>query len=154
MQFLLSWLEATLLATIPAVGFALLFNVPPRVLRYCAAGGALGYGSRFLLLHLGVPIEWATLVAAVLIGAAGARWAKKMLAHPKVVTVAAVIPMVPGVYAFRGMIALVEIKHRGFSEALWARAVDNLMEMSFLVVALTLGLATPGLLLYRRKPVI
>ena len=39
------WLLANdaFFAAIPAVGFALLFNVPPRALKYCAALGALGH---------------------------------------------------------------------------------------------------------------
>lgn len=148
------WLHASLLATVPAVGFALLFNVPPRALRYCAAGAGLGYGGRYLLLQAGVPLEWATLLAAALIGALGARWGRRIIAHPKVITVAAVIPMVPGVFAFRAMITVVELKHHGFSALLWARAIDNLLETVFLITALTVGLATPGLLVYRRRPII
>lgn len=48
-------------AMIPAVGFALVFNVPVKALKYCAIGGAIGHGSRFLLLHFGVPLEWAKI---------------------------------------------------------------------------------------------
>lgn len=31
-------------AAIPAVGFALVFNVPAPALKYCALGGAIGHG--------------------------------------------------------------------------------------------------------------
>ncbi|HAT07343.1 MAG TPA: hypothetical protein DCS77_16930, partial [Aeromonas salmonicida] len=46
-------------SSIPAVGFAMLFNVPPRMLKYCAMGGALAHSLRTLLIHYGMPIEWA-----------------------------------------------------------------------------------------------
>lgn len=49
-------------AAIPAVGFALVFNVPVPALKYCALGGALGHGSRYLMMHFGVPIEWASFL--------------------------------------------------------------------------------------------
>ena len=45
-------------SAIPAVGFAMLFNVPPRMLKYCAMGGALAHSLRTLLIHYGMPIEW------------------------------------------------------------------------------------------------
>ena len=55
-------------SAIPAVGFAMLFNVPPRMLKYCAMGGALAHSLRTLLIHYGMPIEWATLAAATTVG--------------------------------------------------------------------------------------
>ena len=55
-------------SAIPAVGFAMLFNVPPRMLKYCAMGGALAHSLRTLLMHEGMPIEWATLAAATTVG--------------------------------------------------------------------------------------
>ncbi len=112
MDLLLGLLNDMLFAAIPAVGFALVFNVPQKALIYCALGGAIGHGSRYLMMHYGVPIEWATLFAATIVGMIGVHWSHRFLAHPKVFTVAALIPMVPGVFAFRAMIALVEINHQ------------------------------------------
>jgi uncharacterized membrane protein YjjB (DUF3815 family) len=53
-MFLLNLLDDMLFAAIPAVGFALVFNVPPKALKYCAILGALGHVTRTLLLHLNV----------------------------------------------------------------------------------------------------
>ena len=55
MNLLLGLLSNMLLAAIPAAGFGMSFNVPRRVLLWCAAGGALGRGLRFLLLRTGMP---------------------------------------------------------------------------------------------------
>ena len=55
-------------AWIPAVGFAMVFNVPRKMLIFCAAGGALTHSFRFLLLHFGIPIEWATFIASANMG--------------------------------------------------------------------------------------
>lgn len=154
LTFLLALLNDMFFAMIPAVGFALVFNVPHKALKYCAIGGALGHGSRFVLMHWGVPIEWATLGAATLVGMIGVHWSHRFLAHPKVFTVAAMIPMVPGVFAFKAMIALVEINHRGFSPELWTLLLENVIKAVFIVAALAIGLAMPGLLFYRRRPVV
>ncbi|MGL5297421.1 MAG: threonine/serine exporter family protein, partial [Plesiomonas sp.] len=74
MTLLPALLQDMFFAAIPAVGFALLFNVPVRALRYCAMLGALGHGLRFLLLHYGWPIEWSTLLASTTIGMIGVHW--------------------------------------------------------------------------------
>ncbi|WP_428772862.1 threonine/serine exporter family protein [Vibrio sp.] len=153
-QLLLNLANDMAFAAIPAVGFALVFNVPQKALIYCAVGGALGHGSRYLMLQFGVPIEWATLFAATLVGMIGVHWSHRFLAHPKVFTVAALIPMVPGVYAFKAMIAMVEIQQSGYSPELVALCLENFLKAMFIIAGLAIGLAMPGLLFYRRRPVV
>lgn len=118
-MFLLNLLDDMLFAAIPAVGFALVFNVPPKALKYCAILGALGHVTRTLLLHFGVPIVFATFFATCVIGFIGVHLSHRYLAHPKVFTVAAIIPMIPGVHAYKAMIAIVQIHHYGFSDTLF-----------------------------------
>ncbi|WP_404423096.1 threonine/serine exporter family protein [Nibricoccus sp. IMCC34717] len=155
MTLLLKFLEDISLAWLPAVGFGMLFNVPRRVLPYCAAGGAIGHGVRFLLVEgVHLPIEWATLVAASLVSFLGVLAAQRLRAHPKVFTVASMIPMVPGVASFTAVIAVVQMHQHGFTVELWQVAVQNALKAAFVVGALAIGLATPGLLLYRKRPVV
>ncbi|MGR5134009.1 threonine/serine exporter family protein [Vibrio alfacsensis] len=141
-------------AAIPAVGFAMVFNVPQNALKYCAVGGAIGHGSRYLMMHFGLPIEWATFFAATLVGMIGVLWSRRFLAHPKVFTVAALIPMVPGVFAYKAMIAMVEINHLGYSPELIATCMENFLKAMFIIAGLAVGLAVPGLLFYRRRPIV
>ncbi|MBC7171355.1 MAG: threonine/serine exporter family protein, partial [Polyangiaceae bacterium] len=75
-------------------------------------------------------------------------------AHPKVFTVAAMIPMVPGVQAYTAMLAIVRLEIEGFSDSLFETAVESSLSTFFIVGALAVGLAMPGLLLYRRRPVL
>ena len=63
-----------MLAAIPAVGFAMVFNVPQRALRWCALLGAIGHGSRMVMMTAGFNIEWATFMAALLVGSIGIQW--------------------------------------------------------------------------------
>lgn len=150
----LELLEKMLLAAVPAVGFGMLFNVPAAVLVYCAAFGAVGHGLRFLLLRAGVPIEVATLLAASAISFAGVWQAQRLRAHPKVFTVAAVIPMIPGVPLFTTLITIQQIYQKGATEALLTQAIDAGLRAFFIVAALAVGLAMPGLILFRRRPVV
>ncbi|WP_413285271.1 threonine/serine exporter family protein [Vibrio sp. MA40-2] len=154
MDLLLGLLNDMFFASIPAVGFALVFNVPQKALKYCAIGGAIGHGSRYLMLQYGIPIEWATFFAATTVGMIGVYWSRKFLAHPKVFTVAALIPMVPGVFAYKAMIALVEINHLGYTPELVSVLMENFLKAMFIIAGLAIGLAMPGLLFYRRRSVI
>ncbi|MGL5388073.1 MAG: threonine/serine exporter [Enterobacterales bacterium] len=152
MSLLWALLQDMLLAAVPALGFAMVFNVPVRALRYCALLGALGHGSRMLLMHFGMNIEWGSFLAAILIGVIGIYWSRWLLAHPKVFTVAAVIPMFPGISAYTAMISVVEISHLGYSEALMSVMISNFLKACFIVGALSIGLSVPGLWLYRKRP--
>ncbi|WP_167851851.1 threonine/serine exporter family protein [Vibrio tasmaniensis] len=153
-ELLLGLLNDMFFAAIPAVGFALVFNVPQRALIYCALGGSIGHGSRYLMMHFGIPIEWATFFAATVVGMIGVHWSHKLLAHPKVFTVAALIPMVPGVFAFKAMIAMVEINRAGYNPELLAMLMENFLKSMFIIAGLAIGLAVPGLLFYRRRPIV
>lgn len=154
MDGLLVLLDDMFFAAIPAVGFALVFNVPPKALKYCALLGALGHVTRTILMQSDVPIVFATLVGAALIGFIGVHLSHRYLAHPKVFTVAAIIPMIPGVQAYKAMIAIVQIHHYGFSNALFEQMIASFINTTFILGALVFGLALPGLLFYREKPVV
>ncbi len=153
-ELLLGLINDMIFAAIPAVGFALVFNVPQKALLYCALGGSIGHGSRYLMMHFGIPVEWATFFAAMIVSMVGIHWSHRFLAHPKVFTVAALIPMVPGVFAFKAMIAVVELNHRGYSPDLVAILMENFLKAMFIIAGLAVGLAMPGLLFYRRKPIV
>ena len=148
------FLQNMAFAALPAVGFALVFNVPVSALGYCAAGGAIGRGLRYLLVTSGIPIEFSTFIAAAVVSLLGVYLAQRLKAHPKVFTVAAMIPMIPGIPFFTALIAVVEIQQQGFSQELLATAVTSGLRATFIVAALAVGLAIPGLLFYRRRPVV
>ncbi|MEH0017752.1 threonine/serine exporter family protein, partial [Citrobacter portucalensis] len=49
-DFILALMQDMILSAIPAVGFAMVFNVPHRELPWCALLGALGHGSRMVMM--------------------------------------------------------------------------------------------------------
>ena len=155
MNLLLGVLQQMALASVPAVGFGMVFNVPKRVLGYCAVGGALGRGLRYFLVEgAGLPVEWSTLLAAATVSLLGVAIAQRLRAHPKVFTVAAMIPMIPGVPLFKTLIAIVQIQQKGLNNELLSTAITSGLQAFFVVAALAVGLAVPGLLFYRRRPVV
>ena len=144
-EFLFALAQDMILAAIPAVGFAMVFNVPVRALRWC-------HGSRMILMTSGLNIEWSTFMASMLVGTIGIQWSRWYLAHPKVFTVAAVIPMFPGISAYTAMISAVKISQLGYSEPLMITLLTNFLTASSIVGALSIGLSIPGLWLYRKRP--
>lgn len=117
----------------------------------CAAC-AIGHGSRMILMTSGLNIEWSTFMASMLVGTIGIQWSRWYLAHPKVFTVAAVIPMFPGISAYTAMISAVKISQLGYSEPLMITLLTNFLTASSIVGALSIGLSIPGLWLYRKRP--
>lgn len=153
-QLLLMLLDDAFFAGIAALGFALLFNVPQRALLACVLFAASAHAIRALLLHFDVPIEWASFIAATLLGLATVPWSRKVVIPRIVVTVAAVIPMIPGVYAYKTMTSLMELHHIGYSLALQQTVVENGLLTIFVLIGLSFGLAIAPVLIYRSKPII
>lgn len=154
MSFFLELISKMALAAVPAFGFGMAFHVPPSMLKYCAIGGALGFGFRLVLLHLGIPVEWSTLMAAFAVSMLGIQAAQRLKTHPKAFTVAAMIPMIPGVSFFTALLALGQIHQRGYTPELFAVALSSGLRTLFVVSALAVGLAMPGLIFYRKRPVV
>ena len=64
------------------------------------------------------------------------------------------IPMVPGVPIYTTLLALAEIQRKGMSSELLSTALTNGLRSTFIIAALAVGLAMPGLFVYRRRPVV
>lgn len=141
-------------AWIPAVGFAMIFNVPKKMLIYCAIGGAFAHSFRALLMHFGLHIEWATFLASGAMGFLGLYWSRKRLIPRPVFTVASIIPMIPGSYGFLTIIGIMKIHGQGYSEALMSDVVANGLSTLFILAALSLGLALPSILIYRGRAIV
>ncbi len=113
------WLvgKDALWAGMAALGFAILFNVPVRALAACFVNGALGHALRSLLMHYGLGIEAATLAGAALIGFLGIASARLWKAPAPVFTIPGAITLVPGTFAFRTMLGLLQFAAATSSDA-------------------------------------
>ncbi len=154
MELLITLLDDAFFSAIAAVGFSLIFNVPQRLLFLCAIGGALAHSFRTLLLLSGTTIVPASFLAAALVGLIGVYWSRKYLVPRPVFTVASIIPMIPGTYAFQAMISLFSIYQLGYSPELMASLLENGLTMLFILMAISFGLALPSVVIYRFKPIV
>ncbi|MDZ4764002.1 MAG: threonine/serine exporter family protein [Chloroflexota bacterium] len=156
---LIAFIIDALWSCVAALGFAVLFNVPRRMLLGCALVGAVGHAARFLVLHAGLPIEAATLFAAVLVGGLSAILSRIYQTPALIFGIVGAIPMVPGVFAYRAMIGLIRVAGADTLLAderalLLSGAAINAVKTGLLLGALAVGIAVPTLLFSRRKPVV
>lgn len=142
-------LEKGLWAGFAALGFAILFNVPPRTLFAIWLIGALGGLAKFSLLELDINIILASFVGASLIGVMSIPLSHKVHSPPLIFSIPAVIPMVPGAFAYRMMLDLINIAIKTSDVNMDSVLVDvfqNGMKVAFILLSLAVGVAVPMLI--------
>lgn len=141
---------------VACLGFAVLFNVPPRLLPYCVGTAAVGHALRAGLMAGGQPITVATLFGAVLVGVITEMLARRLRTPAGVFSVPAAIPMVPGAFAFRAMLSLITLTTAPApgDAAVLVEAVTLLAVTGLTLGTLAVGIALPSLLAHRPKPVV
>lgn len=149
-------IEDVVLSGIVAAGFAVLFNVPPRLLLACVFAGAAGRVVRDLVMGGGLNIEPATLAGAVVVGLMGEYFARRYTAPALIFTVSGAIPMVPGAFAYRAMLGLIRVSNASGDTGvtLLSEAAINLTKTGIILAAIAIGITMPVLLFRRRKPIV
>jgi len=97
-----------LLAMGATAGFAVLFNAPQRVLLVCAVIGGAALFVRSVLAAIGLSLDVATLVGAVVVGLL-AEWGARRYRVPALVfTLSGFIPFIPGVLAYQTVLQFLD----------------------------------------------
>ena len=108
---LLEILQDGFFAAIAAIGFSSISNPPRRAYFYCAMIAAAGHSVRYMLTHieaLQFHIIVASTIAAFVIGLLAVNWAAPKAKCPaETCLFPALLPMIPGMYAYRTIEALV-----------------------------------------------
>lgn len=146
---LLAFFEKWIWLGCAAVGFGILFNVPQRTLAGIFIMAALGGALKLLIMHLGSGIILASFLGAMSIGFMCVYAAHWRHSPPFVLAIPAVIPMVPGAFAYRTMLGIIRLTGNldpdVFTQLL-QQTVDNGLKAFFVLLALSLGVSTPMLL--------
>jgi uncharacterized membrane protein YjjB (DUF3815 family) len=132
-------------SALAAVGFALLFNVPMRLAWVCAACGLVSHPLRTALLHTGLDIVPATLLAAAAGGVLSHCLARIFRAPAATFLFPAVLAMIPGSYGFRAAIGCVQILQAGAaaSPQLIAETLSLTVATGLLTMAIAIGAVVP-----------
>ena len=97
-----------LFAAVAAMGFGSISGPPLRAFPYIAILAAAGHASRYCLMtFLGIDIVSASLVAAFIIGCGSVPFGKKVFCPMTVLYIPALLPMVPGTYAYKTVFSLI-----------------------------------------------
>ncbi|WP_423127767.1 threonine/serine exporter family protein [Gaoshiqia sp. Z1-71] len=137
-----------------ALGFAILFNVPLRTLWPAFVLGALGGVLKLVTMSLGGGIILGSFLGAVLIGFMSIAAAHYKHAPPMVFAIPAVIPMVPGAFAYRMMIGIIKLTgdvDPAIFVELMNDTVNNGLKALFILLSLSLGVSAPMLLTRRES---
>jgi uncharacterized membrane protein YjjB (DUF3815 family) len=148
-MILLDIISKSFWAGIAAIGFAILFNVPRRVIFSIWTLGALGGLIKFTAMHFEFGIVFASFLGATVIGIISIKMAHMRNSPPLVFSIPSVIPMVPGFFAYKmmlGLIALASIENTDMYLQTLIETVNNGAKMLFILISLGIGVALPMLL--------
>lgn len=145
--------ERCLWAAVAALGFAILFTVPVRAFWAVAMLAIVGYALRGAGMIYGFNLPIATLIASCTMGLMAIQVAHWVHTPTTVFMAPAVIPMVPGVFAYRTMMGMLEMSGTGsVTMELLASTVNNGLVAVFTLLALAIGVSLPSLL-FKNKSV-
>lgn len=145
-------LEKCIWLGMAAVGFAVLFNVPTRALGYIAVMGALGGILKVIMVQHEISVILGTLFGATLIGFVGIYCAHKTHCPPPVLAIPSVIPMIPGKFAYKMMIGLINLSgdiDPATYTHIMSETLNNGLKVMFILMSIAGGVGIP-LLIARR----
>ncbi|MDO5050924.1 MAG: threonine/serine exporter family protein [Moraxella equi] len=142
------------LSCVITLGWCLMFTLPRRYVGLCLIMTALGYVTKTGLLAVGSHLAVATFFGAMLPSFLGVYFAQRHGLPPKALIVPSVIFLMPGIVTYKAMVSMVQIGYFGFSMELFVLMMTYFFEAIFVISALVLGLSIPGILFYRRKPIV
>jgi uncharacterized membrane protein YjjB (DUF3815 family) len=142
-------LEKCIWFGLAALGFSILFNVPQRTMVSIYLMAAAGGFTKVFLIALGANVIVGTLAGAILIGIISISAAHNKHSPPLVFAIPAVIPMIPGIFAYRMMLGLIKLSGNvppeSYSQVL-SDTVSNGLKVMFILMSLAGGVAIPMLI--------
>lgn len=97
-----------LFAAVATIGFGAISDPPLRAFPSIALLAAIGHALRFCLMtYVGIDIATASLCASFTIGMGSLLLGKRILCPMTVLYIPALLPMIPGMYAYKTVFALI-----------------------------------------------
>lgn len=156
MELIFETLEKTAWSILVSLGFAMLFNTPRRALWAAGLLGAVGFGTKNLILRFLLPeqVIIASLAGASTVGMLGMYFAHRVHTPPIVFTVPAVINMIPGKYGYEFVVGVLRIvsfhRKEGISFDYFLDVLNNGLKAGFILLALAFGIIFPILIFNTR----
>lgn len=150
-EFISSIFLDGIMAAIAATGFAVISNPPKRAIAVSALLAAIGHAFRFYMLQSWpIDISSATFIAAFTIGMLGVMTAKLVKCPAEIFAFPSLLPMIPGVYAYKTILALMqENQDAATQNQLIIDICKNGITAFFIIFSLVIGVAIPMLMFKR-----
>ena len=153
MNILLSLLEDGAMAAVAGIGFGMISNPPRSALLYCGIIAAIGHTTRYALVSLlSVNIILASLIGAVTVGSLALLVAVRVKCPPETFAFPALLPMIPGIYAYRAiqafLMALIASDEDSFNHYFYL-CESNGMICAFIIIGMVLGQLIPTFIFRR-----
>ena len=139
-----NYLLFAMAGAIGAASFAVLFNLPKRLLIAAAVGGAICVCTRnFFTFELGMSSAVGTLAGATLVSVLAVRAIHWLHTPSLVLVVPAVIPLVPGVLIYYSLFATINIHLLSTADLL--EAIQIGVNAVLIILAIAIGAAMPAI---------
>jgi uncharacterized membrane protein YjjB (DUF3815 family) len=137
---------------VAALGFAVLFNVPYRALIHIVFMGAVCGLIKTLMLNGGYGVVESTWAAAIVIGFLCVPASLMTNVTPFSLAFNSVISMIPGYFAYRTFLGLMEMAKDNPTNklAVLMSTIDNGLKVFFILTGLAVGVSIP-ILIHRAK---
>lgn len=148
-DILINIVEDGLFAAIAAIGFSSISNTPRRAYLACALIAAAGHAVRYVLTlpeSGGMHIIPASTAAAFTIGMLAVLFASRIKCPAEVCFFPALLPMIPGMYAYRTIEALISCLYHTQENAFghyFYLLVYNGLTCSFIILGMVIGATVP-----------
>lgn len=148
-DFIINILEDGLFAAIAAIGFSSISNTPHRAYLSCALIAAIGHAIRYILTAeelLGMHIILASTIAAFAIGLLSVACAPRIKCPAEVCFFPALLPMIPGMYAYRTIEALLSCLYYTEEESFrhyFYLLTYNGLTCTFIILGMVIGATIP-----------
>lgn len=133
-------IDDALFSAIAAIGFAAISNPPKRAYAVCAIIAALGHAGRFALMTFPacpMHIVPATLIASLAVGSSAVFLSPISKTPAETCLFPALLPMIPGIYAYKAFgglaICVLSGSEEAFSHYFYLFAQNGLMCLSLLL---------------------
>jgi len=147
----LDLIEKAVWAGIAALGFGILFNIPKKVILTVFILGFFAGIVKFVFLSFDFNVVTSTFLASLFVGIVSIPFAYKVNKPIVVFSIPAIIPMVPGYYAYKTILGIrkftfVKMDDMGHEKLLNSIFSNGFMVL-FILFAITVGVSAPMLLL-------
>jgi len=154
-NLVLNILEVAVWSGIAAVGFGILFNIPKKAIFTVFVLGFTAGFIKFVLLKLSIDIILASLIAALFVGVLSMPLAHKIHQPPVVFSIPAVIPMIPGYFAYETVLSVMKFTFMETDMAKRITLMDTMFAngftMFFILISLTIGVSFPMLMMRKNR---